>query len=233
MAYTLPSVHIYQILSSSGGAVKTTPDLDAVVIGGLFNLVGVKIDKEKAKSISFNSWPTAGGSTPVDPDPVDPDPVDPTPTVETLTVNDVTYYDFGSSDVGFTVTGTSSPGIGANLSITIDGLTMNPSNSDITYNSFTQGWTAKLKSTTTHVLKVDPSSGNDVVRNMLVTATVSGKTYTVSAKVTTKLYTQVVTYEPSAADPVSLTLDDPTKYTVTDNLLYGVKGSSVIKAIYY
>ena len=227
MAYTLPSVHIYQILSSSGGAVKTTPDLDAVVIGGLFNLVGVKIDKEKAKSISFNSWPIAGGSTPVD-----PDPVDPTPTVETLTVNDVIYYDFGSSDAGFTVTGTSSPGIGANLSITIDGLTMNPSNSDITYNSFTQGWTAKLKSTTTHVLKVDPSSGNDVVRNMLVTATVSGKTYTASAKVTSKLYTQVVTYEPSAADPVSLTLNDPTKYNIFDPLLYGVSGSDVAKVLY-
>ena len=45
MSYKLPSTHIYQLLENSGGAANTTPDLSAVIIGTLMNLVDIDIDK--------------------------------------------------------------------------------------------------------------------------------------------------------------------------------------------
>lgn len=105
MSYTLPSVRVYQLLENSGGAARSTPDLDTVLIGPLYNIV----EKEAARSLSFSKWPAA--VTPVDP------PTPPAP-VYTLTVDNVFYYDYGmTNDVGIKFTGTSSADVGTTFEL--------------------------------------------------------------------------------------------------------------------
>lgn len=66
MAYRLPSTAIYQILENSGGAAKVTPDLEAVIIGPLWNVVNVvegdSVSLNKTKSTEFSAWPVASAT---------------------------------------------------------------------------------------------------------------------------------------------------------------------------
>ena len=108
MAYTLPSVHIYQLLENSGGAARVTPDLEAVVIGALINVVDVETNPLKAKSLEFSAWPGASVDPPID------------PPVETFfTLTSAKYVDFGFDGSGIVITGTSSDNIGVNFGIGI------------------------------------------------------------------------------------------------------------------
>ena len=103
MSYTLPSVRIYQLLENSGGAVRSTPDLDTVLIGPLYNIV----EKEAARSLSFSKWPTAAV-----------DPLTPPESVYTLDVGYSTYYDYGMpNDVGITFYGHSSDAVGTDFEL--------------------------------------------------------------------------------------------------------------------
>lgn len=117
MAYTLPSVHIYQLLENSGGAARVTPDLEAVVIGALINVVDVETNPLKAKSLEFSAWPGAS----VDPKPpVDEgDPVDPEPPVEEglFTINPSSYHYTNTTDDGLIITGVTSSDIGESISL--------------------------------------------------------------------------------------------------------------------
>lgn len=117
MPYTLPSTRIYQLLEKSGGAARVTPDLEVVFIGTLNNVVRMTIDKNKARSIEFDKWPS-GGVTPPPVDPVDP----PTPVVVPFAITKA--YWVGPTTANATaiyIEGTSPASIGANFSISISG----------------------------------------------------------------------------------------------------------------
>lgn len=117
MPYTLPSTRIYQLLEKSGGAARVTPDLDAVFIGTLNNVVGMAIDKNKARSIEFAKWPS-GGVTPPPVDPVDP----PTPVVVPFAITKAYWIGGTTSDAtAIYIEGTSPASIGANFSVSITG----------------------------------------------------------------------------------------------------------------
>lgn len=105
MAYTLPSVHIYQLLENSGGAARVTPDLEAVVIGALINVVDVETNPLKAKSLEFSAWPGAS--------------VDPEPPVEEglFTINPSSYHYTNTTDDGLIITGVTSSDIGESISL--------------------------------------------------------------------------------------------------------------------
>lgn len=65
MAYRLPSTAIYQILENSGGAANVTPDLEAVFVGPLWNVVkvvpGDSVSLNKTRSTDFAAWPKVAG----------------------------------------------------------------------------------------------------------------------------------------------------------------------------
>ena len=106
MSYKLPSTHIYQLLENSGGAANITPDLSAVIIGTLMNLVDIDIDKAKARSSDFSVWPRS--VIPV------------TPPVESFfTLDSAEYVDFGFGGKGIVIKGTSSDDIGVNFGISL------------------------------------------------------------------------------------------------------------------
>ena len=66
MAYRLPSTAIYQLLENAGGAANVTPDLAAVIIGPLWNVVSVtpgdSVSLAKTRSTEFSAWPKAAAA---------------------------------------------------------------------------------------------------------------------------------------------------------------------------
>lgn len=62
MSYTLPSVQVTQTLTSSGGVAQVTPDLNAVIVGPLYNVVSNDLSDVIAASrslaLSNISWQT-------------------------------------------------------------------------------------------------------------------------------------------------------------------------------
>lgn len=60
MAYVVPSVLVYQMLEEAGGVLGATPDLDAVIVGPLYNIVS-SADSEESAALS--GYGTVGGDT--------------------------------------------------------------------------------------------------------------------------------------------------------------------------
>lgn len=62
MSYTLPSVQVTQRLTSSGGVAQTTPDLNAVIVGPLYNVISNDLSDviaaARSQALSNISWQT-------------------------------------------------------------------------------------------------------------------------------------------------------------------------------
>ena len=209
MAYTLPSVHIYQLLENSGGAARVTPDLEAVVIGALINVVDVETNPLKAKSLEFSAWPGAS---------VDPEP----PTEEGLfTINPSSYHYSDTTDNGLVITGMTSSDIGESVSLrlaavsaggveTIDG---NPLDiiGTLTRNASNGVWKFTVEPGALTLSRFFLNNESAVTFKVNGTGlTEGGALYQASA---------VITVTKEATVETTLTLDNPTSYYSYSNVI--------------
>lgn len=62
MSYTLPSVQVTQTLTNPGGVAQTTPDLHAVIVGPLYNVISNDLSDviaaARSQALSNISWQT-------------------------------------------------------------------------------------------------------------------------------------------------------------------------------
>lgn len=225
MAYKLPSTHIYQLLENSGGAANVTPDLSAVIVGPLFNLVDIDIDKAKARSSDFSVWPRMV----VKPEP-EPEP-EPEPDNSFLTVNPIHYVDFGYNGYGFTITGTSSDDIDTNLALDLYVTDMNGVETlvqdslttlgELTRDPVTKAW--RYTSTTTDLSILNIFGTYDATYTFKVVC--SSGDLEKSASVTRVLSTLTIIAEPELdlTLPVTMSIDEPTWFYHYENVTVGAE----------